>query len=789
MAEVEKSPDPGPTVTSYVRLIATFVFTLALVGAEFALLNGVYHRADPVRQQHLIQVGLAGRIDAADDAIEVALTPESEVLVRQTLLRTDLAVAALQYAGLDPDELAGVVSARAALAAELTAGPSVNLSGSTGSTGSTGPAIAGSNAPRIERLHALTRQVNALGQKLAARQQHYDLQAGLIYGGLLFTVSIGWFLWFRRLVGRHRALQQAVTEQEALASSEQRLLALVQNGSDVVSVFDLDSVTSFVSPSALPVLGVPATELLGGRIIDLIHPDDVHLLQQKLASQRAGEDDPITLRMNHADGRVLVVEGILTNLLADPVVGGFVLTVRDVTDRHALEDRLTFQAFHDSLTGLANRQLFGDRLAHALLRRAGVARPLVVLFCDLDDFKDVNDSLGHGAGDQVLKVIGQRIRTAVRAGDTAARLGGDEFAILMEATELGHAELFARRLVELVSEPIKIGETELTVTASVGMAAAVPGEISSEEALRNADVAMYSAKDRGKSTVATYDSGLHAEALDRLELRADLQRALRDNELVLHYQATVEIDTGKIKGFEALVRWQHPTRGLLSPYFFVPMAEESGMIVQLGTWVLYEACRTAALLQSDWRKPTMAVNISSQQLIRPDFVDQVTDALDRAGLPADRLTLEITESVVLQDLDDVIPRLAALRARGARIAIDDFGTGYSSLAYLSELPVDVLKIDKSFIDRVAIDEQGASLTETIIAMSHSMNLTTVAEGVEVAEQAAWLRRARCPIGQGYFWSRPVDLAGVRELLGRPTNEVGGELGAESYLTTGLGNPS
>jgi len=363
-----------------------------------------------------------------------------------------------------------------------------------------------------------------------------------------------------------------------------------------------------------------------------------------------------------------------------------------------------------------------------------------------------------------------------------ARLGGDEFAILMEATTLPEAEELARRLLAIIAEPMVLDGRPLSVSASIGMAQAVPGEITTEEALRNTDVAMYSAKDRGKSTVAAYDSGLHAEALDRLELRADLQRALRDGELVLHYQPTVELDTGKIVGFEALVRWQHPTRGLLAPAFFIPMAEETGMIVQLGTWVLFEACRTAALLQADWRRPSMAVNIASQQLVRPDFVALVTRALSEAGLPADRLTLEITESVVLQDLADVIPRLSALRERGAKVAIDDFGTGYSSLAYLTELPVDVLKVDKSFIDRVAKDEQGASLTEAIITMSHTMNLTTVAEGVEVAEQAAWLRKVHCGIGQGYYWSRPVDLDGVYELLARPTNALGGELGVITYLT-------
>jgi diguanylate cyclase (GGDEF)-like protein/PAS domain S-box-containing protein len=629
----------------------------------------------------------------------------------------------------------------------------------------------------------MSAQARLLSNRLADRQRSLDRQAKLLYGTLLVIASLGWFVWFRRLVQRHRALQQAVTEQAAVTASEQRLLALVQNGTDVVTVCDLDTRTSFVSPSAQAVLGVPAEKLIGTRLSALLQPEDVNRLVNLLATLRAGEDAAVKFWIRHADGRLLVVEGMLTNLLREEVVGGFVLTFRDVTESHALAERLTHQAFHDSLTGLANRQLFADRLSHALVRRPDRDLDnLVVLFLDLDDFKQVNDRLGHGTGDQVLELVGRRIRTTVRAGDTAARLGGDEFAILMEGATLEQARELAERLVELVAEPIVIDGIRMPVTASVGLAEAVPGSTSSEEALRNADVALYSAKERGKAAVAAYDSHLHAEALDRLELRSDLQRGIFQNELVLHYQPTVELETGKIVGFEALVRWQHPIRGLLSPAAFVPMAEETGLVVQLNTWVLFQACRFAAVLQSDWRHPTMAVNISAQQLVRADFVEQVNRALAESGLAADRLTLEITESVVLQDLEDVIPRLSQLRTRGVRVAVDDFGTGYSSLAYLTELPIDVLKVDKSFIDRVASDAQGASVTEAIIAMSHTMNLSTVAEGVEVAEQAAWLRQVRCPIGQGYYWSRPVDEDGVRELLARPTNELGGSADLVSYRT-------
>ena len=735
MGETRKTD--GPVLSaSPVRVLITFVFTVCLVLLEFALLVGVYTRDEPVQRQRLIQAALEQRIDDAG-----ALGPDVLPQIQRDLRK-------LAAAGLSDRDLAGLRTAVDA-----------------------------------QNLDVMSAQVRTLGNRLAGRQRSLERQAKFLYGTLLVLVSIGWFAWFRRMVRRHRSLQQAVTEQEAVIASEQRLLALVQNGTDVVTVLDLDTRTSFVSPSAQAVLGVPAEKLTGTRLSALLQPEDVNRLVHLLATLKAGEDAAVKFWMRHVDGRLLMVEGMLTNLLREPVVEGFVLTFRDVTERHALAERLTHQAFHDSLTGLANRQLFADRLSHALVRRADQPdRTLVVLFLDLDDFKQVNDRLGHGTGDKVLELVGRRIRTIVRAGDTAARLGGDEFAILMESASLEQARELAERLVELVAEPIVLDGTRMPVTASVGVAEAVPGVTSGEEALRNADVALYSAKERGKATVAAYDTHLHAEALDRLELRSDLQRGIFQNELVLHYQPTVELETGKIVGFEALVRWQHPIRGLLSPAAFVPMAEETGLVVQLNTWVLFQACRFAAVLQSDWRHPTMAVNISAQQLVRADFVEQVNRALAESGLAADRLTLEITESVVLQDLEDVIPRLSQLRARGVRVAVDDFGTGYSSLAYLTELPIDVLKVDKSFIDRVASDAQGASVTEAIIAMSHTMNLSTVAEGVEVAEQAAWLRQVRCPIGQGYYWSRPVDEDGVHDLLARPTNELGGSADLVSYRT-------
>jgi diguanylate cyclase (GGDEF)-like protein/PAS domain S-box-containing protein len=523
-----------------------------------------------------------------------------------------------------------------------------------------------------------------------------------------------------------------------------------------------------VTPSVTAVLGADAGELIGTPCTDLVVAEDRELFVQQLAGLRDGEDGPVQVRMRHRDGRSLHVNGTATNLTGDPAVGGIVLTVRDDTARVELEAQLTHQAFHDALTGLANRQLFSDRLEHALTQRGSTRRPLVVMFVDLDEFKNVNDSRGHGAGDQVLGVIAERALATLRDGDTIARLGGDEFAILLEDTDLGTASQVAERLLAEISRPIALEDDVLTIRASIGLAPAVPGPATGEDLLRNADVAMYLAKDRGKGTVAVYEPRLHAEALERLTLRAELQRAIRDDELVLHFQPTIELSTGRVAGFEALVRWNHPQRGLLSPAEFVPIAEQTGLIHPLGSWVLRDACRAAVSLLAGQPAGdaalTMAVNVASQQLERPDFLDEVFGVLAETGLPADRLTLEITESVLMQDVPTIVERLTALRARGVRIAIDDFGTGYSSLSYLRNLPLDVLKVDKAFIDRVATDRGDAALTEAIVAMSQSMRLTTVAEGVEDAAQAGWLTRARCSYGQGFLWSRPVPLQQARTLV-------------------------
>ncbi len=720
---------------SWRRVAATALATVLVVVGEFALLDTVYHRGDDARAQQVLRAELHGVLTSASAA---DLRDGRDASVRAQVLVDDLA-----RAGLPADEVAALES---------------GLAGAR--TGRTEEAVAASEA---------------VGETVRGRSEAIDRQANLVYAVLLVVVSIGWFLWFRRLVQRHRALQQRVTAQESLEASEKRLMALVQNGSELVTVLDAGGRTTYVSPSSWVVLGLAPEEVLGTTMVDHVLDDDVETVVAQVSGLGPSESRAVRVRVRHADGRVLVLEGSLTNLLDEPAVSGLVLTLRDVTDRHALQERLAVQAFYDDLTGLANRQLFMDRLAHALGRGtdgsyAADGPEVTVLFCDVDDFKTVNDSLGHGCGDELLTTVARRIADVVRPGDTAARLGGDEFAVLLDRTPSEDAMRVAARLVEALEEPVTVGGTSVPVRLSIGVATARGGSADAQELLRNADLAMYEAKGAGRttgrSTTARYEAAMHAQAVERLALRSELHRALDEEQLVLHYQPTVSITDGRITGFEALVRWQHPDRGLVPPSAFIPLAEETGLVVRMGSWVLREACRQAVALQSSG-PVTMAVNVAAQQLAHAGFVQEVLGVLADTGLPPHLLVVEITESVVMSDLGAASPRLAALREHGIRVAIDDFGTGYSSLAYLSQLPVDVLKVDKTFIDHVASGQDDASITQAIIAMSHRLGLSTVAEGVEEADQHAWLREARCDLGQGYLWSRPVPADQLPALLARP----------------------
>jgi diguanylate cyclase (GGDEF)-like protein len=437
-----------------------------------------------------------------------------------------------------------------------------------------------------------------------------------------------------------------------------------------------------------------------------------------------------------------------------------------LTDARNFEDAM-HQAFHDSLTGLPNRALFLDRLelAHARARRSG--SPIAVLFMDLDAFKTVNDSLGHAAGDELLVLVAGRLRRWVRPSDTAARFGGDEFAVLLEDLDLSTAaEIVAQRILDSLREPFEIQGQEVFVGASIGIASSAhPG---SDDLLRNADLAMYRAKALGKGRFQIFEPGMHVAVLERLELEVDLQRALERGEMVVHYQPIVELATHKIEALEALVRWRHPVRGMIQPSEFISLAEETGQIQRLGYWVLDRAVRDAC----EWNRQlddqsavSVGVNLSARQLQEPTLVAQIAAALTESGMPAHHLILEITETVLMHDLEETVLKLQELKRLGVRLSVDDFGTGYSSLQYLRRFPLDSLKIAKSFVDGVAGPSQDAAVARAIIELGTSFQLRVVAEGIERLDQHSHLLELGCTHGQGFLYSRPVPSDQISRLLG------------------------
>ncbi len=569
------------------------------------------------------------------------------------------------------------------------------------------------------------------------------------------------------------ALESAtLTEELLLKQSEARFASLVRNASDVVTVVEIDTTITYVSPSSLRTLGYTSGDLEGTRFIDLVHDEDKTRAMSFLTSGE-GDDAVATLefRVRRRDGSMIFAETLRTNLMHDANVNGIVLTTRDVSERKAFEEALSHQAFHDSLTGLGNRVLFRDRVTHALERQERDQRPVSVLFMDLDDFKTINDSLGHAAGDVLLGEVGERLRQILRAPDTAARLGGDEFAVLLEDSgdPIGAADV-ADRLIQALDAPFHLENKEVFVRASIGIAVAQPddAEIDDVESLmRNADVAMYMAKERGKNRYQMFEPAMHETALRRLELKADMQRALEHGEFVLHYQPVIELESGRISGVEALIRWIHPERGLIPPLDFIPLAEETGLIVPIGKWVLSEACRYAAKLHD--RFPTeplihMAVNLSAKQLARAEIIDDIRAILSETGVDPSTLIIEITESVMMADMDLSIARLTELKQLGVLIAIDDFGTGYSSLNYVRRFPVDILKVDKSFIDGVSEDGESSALTAAVIELAGILNLKPVAEGIERVDQLERLLELHCALGQGFYFAKPLETGNLESML-------------------------
>jgi diguanylate cyclase (GGDEF)-like protein/PAS domain S-box-containing protein len=482
-------------------------------------------------------------------------------------------------------------------------------------------------------------------------------------------------------------------------------------------------------------------------------------VQELFADPNAQSHDTVEFK----DGRVFERESLPQRI--DGEVVGRVWSFRDVSEQRRLQSELTHQAFHDPLTGLANQALFRDRVDHATARLERNHGQLAVLFIDLDDFKNVNDSLGHSAGDDLLRVASDRIASCLRQGDTAARLGGDEFAVLIDdLDDVGPAHDIAARIVTALQAPVLLGSKQVCATASIGIAFGAEGALA-DDMLRNADLAMYTAKESGKNCVRVYASEMHLAAVERLDLEVHLRGAADRGELVMHYQPIYELRTGRVAAFEALVRWEHPERGLLPPMSFIPFAEAGGLIDEIGNHVLSTACQEASRWSYEVRSaiaPAITVNVSPRQLLDADLPQRVDALLHRCGLDPRRLILEITEGALIKDPAAAAAKLRSLSELGVRLAVDDFGTGYSSLAYLQQFPIDMLKIDRSFVNDIT--KPGSSLAAAVVQISHTLGLVPIAEGVESQEQADALGDLGCDLAQGFHLGRPVDAAAARALI-------------------------
>jgi diguanylate cyclase (GGDEF)-like protein/PAS domain S-box-containing protein len=555
----------------------------------------------------------------------------------------------------------------------------------------------------------------------------------------------------------------------SLRHSEERLRALVQHAADAIVVMHLDGTVAYASPATERVLGYePGT--LERLHRELVHPEHRQYSRDFYVSiaERPGAVGWLEVPLQHSDGGHRWFEVGLSNRIDDPAVGGLVLNMRDVTERRAAQEQLTFQAHHDALTKLPNRWMFLERLEHALFAASTSLRYVCVLFLDIDRFKMVNDSLGHDHGDRVLVAVAERLRACVRPCDVVARFGGDEFTVLLPSIPSAEvATCVAERITERLREPIQVGDHELFISASVGVALSHAGDDRARELLRHSDLAMYVAKEKGRARWEQFDPSEVPHVADRLELEGDLWRAIETGELSLHFQPEVDLVTGALVAAEALVRWEHPRRGMLEPDAFIPWAEESQLIVAVDRYVLREACVWAKSwagvnktsgIRSRGGPLVVSVNLSPRFIRQTDVVTEVTNVLRETGVDPRCIQIELTERSALTDLESTCTQLHQLRALGVRVAVDDFGTGYSSLSYLKQLPIDVLKLDRSLLDAIdAVDVRPSdvAIVQAVVTMGHALGVKVTAEGVERVEQAQQLRALGCDSAMGWLWSKAL----------------------------------
>jgi len=560
---------------------------------------------------------------------------------------------------------------------------------------------------------------------------------------------------------------------QRLQQSEKWHRFLVNSSPDFIYTLDPEGRFTFVNDRVDNLLGYRKDELIGQHYSILIHEEDMargeHVFNERRAGERSASNIELQLKCNPGmrrprlmNCRLKSVELTATgmyeeaeNLFEKRFIGSYGVA-KDISERKQAEETVHYQTYHDLLTGLPNRALFRDHLGLMLAQTRRSKQALAVLILDLDHFKIINDSLGHSIGDELLLVVGARLRHCLREGDTLARLGGDEFAILLPSlVARDDVEHIGRKIIQVLSKPVIIKSHEIYVSVSIGACVAPEDGDIIDGLIRQAEIAMYQAKTRGRSRLQFWESGMQAPFSERMQVEADLRRALARNEFVLFYQPQVDVATGEIKGFEALLRWWHPQRGLLTPDDFIPIAEECGVIVPIGDWVL----RQAGVQMAEWRKAAlprvrMSVNISARQLESPDFVDSVMRAVQVYALDGGLMELEITESLLMRDLEANAIKLGRLSATGIKLAIDDFGTGYSSFKYLSKFPIHTLKIDQSFIQEIE-REENMSIVNAMVGMGRGMNLNVIAEGVETEAQLARLQQLKCHEMQGYYYSAPI----------------------------------
>jgi diguanylate cyclase (GGDEF)-like protein/PAS domain S-box-containing protein len=552
--------------------------------------------------------------------------------------------------------------------------------------------------------------------------------------------------------------------------AELRTATLLEASADAVLAIGEGGYIRFVSSSVQQLLGYSKEQLLSTRLGEYADPDqldDIRAWMREVWDVPAAQTRRTEARLRGADGEWVYVDVIGRTLKDDPDMPAVVISLRDISGRRALEAELQRQAFTDPLTGMPNRTLFRERLEQSVTGCED--RPVTLLLLDLDDFKLINDNLGHSAGDELLTTIAERLRAQVRPGDMLARLGGDEFAILMEDLAPEDAAALATRLLAVVREPVRLASRDVVSTLSLGIASAAGDDgLTGEQLLGNADLAMYAAKKAGRNAYRIFDPTMTMSVLEEAQQRADLEHALEHDEFIVYYQPVVEMHSQRLTGVEALVRWQHPRDGLLGPYHFIANAEANGLIVPLGRWVLREATQQLARWRAEHPEAAaglkMNVNLSARQFQYAGLVDDVRAAIADAGIDPASLTLEITESMLMADIESAKVTLHSLRRLGVRLAIDDFGTGYSSLSYLKQLPVDIIKIDKTFVDQVDIDADDVALVDAVVGLGQALKMQTVAEGIETDGQWAMLRRIGIDHGQGYLFGRPVAPEEIKMLL-------------------------